>query len=350
MRFRILCAIGAALVFIAVSRAGDGGGDIIVKMKDGKGVRQLHADLGTRTVQHIPNTRIYLIHADDDSDKVLRKAKRHPDVAEAEQNPKFRLSSSRVSLNVSPGLVDDMMSMLDGRTMTSLNGAIVLKAYADQPALKIVGVDLVRNLSTGAGTRVAYIDTGVDPNHPALRPWLEPGADFILNKTASEFDGLSDDMMSMLDTDMMSMLDHDMMSMLDKRFLFLLTRSAISILSGSTHSSPFPGAFGHGTMVAGLIHVVAPDARIVPIKAFDAYGYTTVYTLIESVYKAIDLNVDVVNMSFSTDEDSDLFHEALDAAKSQGIALVAAAGNDSREAETFTLPVTRECSGLQPRT
>jgi subtilisin family serine protease len=197
--------------------------------------------------------------------------------------------------------------------------------------MRVVGVDRVRSLSTGAGTRVGYIDTGVDPNHPALRPWLEPGADLVFNKTASEFDGLSQDMMSMLDQDMMSMLDQDMMSMLDKRFMFLLNRSVISILSGATGRPQFPEAFGHGTLVAGMIHVVAPDARIVPIKAFDPYGYTTVFTLIEAVYKALDLNLDALNMSFSTAQNSGLFHEAIDTARAQGIAIVAATGNDNRE-------------------
>jgi subtilisin family serine protease len=215
------------------------------------------------------------------------------------------------------------MSMLDGQTTTSFNGSTVLKAYANQPAMQLIGVDSVRGLSTGAGTRIGYIDTGVDPDHPALRPWLEPGVDLVFNRSTSEFDGLSQDMMSML--------DQDMMSMLDKRFMFLLDQTAASTLAGSSESSNFPSAFGHGTMVAGLIHVVAPDARIVPIKAFDANGYTTVFTLIEAVYRAIDLDIDALNLSFSTTEDSQLLRQAIDAAHSHGIAIVASAGNDARD-------------------
>ena len=32
------------------------------------------------------------------------------------------------------------------------------------------------------------------------------------------------------------------------------------------------GDFGHGTMVAGIIHLVAPTAKILPLKAFRADG------------------------------------------------------------------------------
>ena len=31
-------------------------------------------------------------------------------------------------------------------------------------------------------------------------------------------------------------------------------------------------AFGHGTMVAGVVHLVAPEASIMPLKAFRADG------------------------------------------------------------------------------
>ena len=41
-------------------------------------------------------------------------------------------------------------------------------------------------------------------------------------------------------------------------------------------TSPFvdriPPGFGHGTMVAGIVHLVAPNVRIVPIRAFDDNG------------------------------------------------------------------------------
>jgi subtilisin family serine protease len=331
MRSRLLLSVAVIALVVAVLRAGDGGQDVIVKLKEGHTVRELNDKYGTRTVRRVANKGIYLIRIDesDNDQKVLKKIQRDPAVENAEVNRSVKLTSARLS-NASPRLVQDMMALLDGETMTSFNGATVLKAYAEQPALKVIGADQVRKISTGAGTRVVYIDTGVDPMHPAVRPWLEPGADVVNDRSASELDGLSQDM-ALLDQDMMALLDQDMMALLDHKLIFLLNQSFASILNSAARSSAFPPAFGHGTLVAGVIHVVAPDARIVPIKAFDAYGYTTMFSLIESVYKAIDLDADVLNMSFSTTQDSDIFRKAIDTARGSGIAVVASAGNDARD-------------------
>ena len=53
-----------------------------------------------------------------------------------------------------------MASLLDGYTVTNFYGTTVLQSYANQPALAITHVNDVRNISTGAGTHIAYIDTG----------------------------------------------------------------------------------------------------------------------------------------------------------------------------------------------
>ena len=324
MRSRVFLSVALIPLVMVLLRGGNGGVDIIVKLRNGHSVRELSENYGTRKAGYLANRGIWLIHVDDSTNgqAVLHKIQKEPAVEDAEIDRRVKLTSARLA-NVSPELVQDMMALLDGQTMTSFNGTTVLKAYAEQRAMTVIGADQVRKISTGAGTRVAYIDTGVDPMHPALRPWLEPGVDVVNDRSASELDGLSQDMMSLLDQDMMSLLDH--------KLIFLLNRSLASILNSEAGSCAFPPAFGHGTLVAGTIHVVAPDARLVPIKAFDAYGYTTMFNLIESVYKAIDLDVDVLNMSFSTMENSDIFRKSLDTATEEGIAIVASAGNDARD-------------------
>src|SRR5882724_5002224 len=324
MRSRVFLSVALIPLVMVLLRGGNGGVDIIVKLRNGHSVRELSKNYGTRKAGYLANRGIWLIHVDDSTNgqAVLHKIQKEPAVEDAEIDRRVKLTSARLA-NVSPELVQDMMALLDGQTTTSFNGTTVLKAYAEQRAMTVIGADQVRKISTGAGTRVAYIDTGVDPMHPALRPWLEPGVDVVNDRSASELDGLSQDMMSLLDQDMMSLLDH--------KLIFLLNGSLASILNSAAGSSAFPPAFGHGTLVAGTIHVVAPDARLVPIKAFDAYGYTTMFNLIESVYKAIDLDVDVLNMSFSTMENSDIFRKTLDTAKEEGIAIVASAGNNARD-------------------
>src|SRR5215475_10908798 len=210
--------------------------------------------------------------------------------------------------------------------MTSFYGSTVLQAYVHQKAVAMTHVDGVRNMSTGAGTHIAYIDTGVDFQHPALAPWLDPGVSVWNNSTsASELDGLSQQMASLL--------DQQMASLLDNRLVFVLNQVMASLLDGgsqnSGNSGNFPPDFGHGTLVAGILHLVAPEARIVPIKAFDANGNTTMFAITQAVYRAIQMRVDVLNMSFSTVYDSPALRQALMDAAAAGIAVVASVGNDA---------------------
>ncbi len=279
MRSRVFLSVALIPLVMVLLRGGNGGVDIIVKLRNGHSVRELSENYGTRKAGYLANRGIWLIHVDDSTNgqAVLHKIQKEPAVEDAEIDRRVKLTSARLA-NVSPELVQDMMALLDGQTMTSFNGTTVLKAYAEQRAMTVIGADQVRKIK-----------------------------------------------------DMMSLLDQDMMSLLDHKLIFLLNRSLASILNSAAGSCAFPPAFGHGTLVAGTIHVVAPDARLVPIKAFDAYGYTTMFNLIESVYKAIDLDVDVLNMSFSTMENSDIFRKSLDTAKEEGIAIVASAGNDARD-------------------
>ena len=54
-----------------------------------------------------------------------------------------------------------------------------------------------------------------------------------------------------------------------------LSQSTVAIFDQSTVAildTPLPAPFGHGTIVAGLIHLVAPTAGILPLKAFNADG------------------------------------------------------------------------------
>ncbi len=62
-------------------------------------------------------------------------------------------------------------------------GAAVWAGYANQPAAGIVRVSDTQKAFNVAGAGiVADIDTGVDPNHPALRNVLLPGYDFTRNQ------------------------------------------------------------------------------------------------------------------------------------------------------------------------
>ncbi len=319
MRARLALTICILGLLLTASWAQTNGTDLIVTLKDNQSIERIHRNYGTRTLKKVPGSPIYLIHADDSDDgRLLRKLRRDLGVDDVEKNIRITLQSS----NAQPILGQNMDMLLDGRDLTTFFGTYVIKAYANQQALAVVRANAVRSISTGAGTRVAYIDTGVDTRHPALRPWLEPGVDLVLGRSVSELSGLSQNMDLLLDQNM------DML--LDNRFMFLLNQNMDSLLDDGSRAR-FPSAFGHGTLVAGLIHIIAPEARIVPIKAFDAYGYTTLFTIIDAVYRAIGQDADVLNMSFSTTQQSDILEKAVAKARANGIVVVASVGNEGRE-------------------
>ena len=85
--------------------------------------------------------------------------------------------------------------------------------------------------------------------------------------------------------------------------------------------------FGHGTSVAGLIHLVAPEAMILPIKAFGPGGTATAAAIYQSITWAIDHHANVINMSFSAAGLDPHVQAAIAEAVSRGIVVVEAAGN-----------------------
>jgi subtilisin family serine protease len=90
-------------------------------------------------------------------------------------------------------------------------------------------------------------------------------------------------------------------------------------------------AFGHGTMVAGIVHLVAPTANILPLKAFSSDGTGYASNIIRAVYFAITQGSKVVSMSFSFSTSSSAMSDAIQYANSNGVICVAAAGNEGRQ-------------------
>ena len=114
------------------------------------------------------------------------------------------------------------------------------QAYTAQWAPAALRLPEAHRLSTGAGVRVAVLDTGVDHTHPALAGKLLPGFDFV------DFD------------------------------------------NDPSEGSQAGVGFGHGTHVAGLVAMVAPDAAIVPLRVLDAGGRGNAWVLAEAMLYAVD--------------------------------------------------------------
>ena len=107
---------------------------------------------------------------------------------------------------------------------------------------------------------VADIDTGVDPNHPAFQGVLLQGYDFTRNQPGgSEMNDISMSAPPPCDSCAAAYVNQHTAAMLDQH--------TAAMLDGTAYE-----AFGHGTMVMGVIHLVAPTAKLLPVKAFSANG------------------------------------------------------------------------------
>jgi len=88
-------------------------------------------------------------------------------------------------------------------------------------------------------------------------------------------------------------------------------------------------------MVAGLIHLVAPKSRILPLKAFTADGTANTSDIVRAIYYAVDHGAKVINMSFSIDTPSDELKKAIGYAAMNNVVCVAAAGNSGSSAVVY---------------
>ena len=198
-------------------------------------------------------------------------------------------------------------------------GATVIHGYVSQPASTIIRLpDTQTTYSvTGAGT-VAVIDTGVDPTHPVLQSVLVPGYDFTRNiaGSASELGDVNQDPTGSGASP--AMVNQSSAAILDPQSVY-------------NFSHPQYEAFGHGTMVSGIIHLVAPTALIMPLKAFKADGTGYLSDILRAIYFAVQNGARVLNMSFSVSTYSYEFAAAIKNASHHQMICVASAGNDGQE-------------------
>jgi subtilisin family serine protease len=222
-----------------------------------------------------------------------------------------------------------ILDALNNRSIVEFFGDQVWNRYTSQPAATAIRLSTSPSRVTGAGVIVAVIDTGVDPNHPILAGSLVPGYDFVNDSagTASEWTGVDPSIGTILDLAPVSILDQVSPVTLNPSTLAILNETQASALA----STPLPAAFGHGTMVAGLVHLVAPGARIMPLKAFRADGTSNVFDIVRAIHYAVENGARVINMSFSMAAMSPEVTQAINMATSRGVICVSSAGNFGRE-------------------
>ncbi|HUE97484.1 MAG TPA: S8 family serine peptidase [Longimicrobiaceae bacterium] len=194
-------------------------------------------------------------------------------VASVAEDPDFQLAIQELLVDLIQGIRDDQQSR--AVSQTALGQVLAPEAQA---------------VATGLGVVVAVVDTGVYPTHWFLDGAVLPGIDLV------DGDSFPSDVGNGIDDNSNGIVDEGV---------------------------------GHGTFIAGLIHLVAPDARILPIRVQNDEGDGWSFLVAEGIYRAVQEGANVVNLSLSIPDSSKVLKSMIDYASDNGVVVVAAAGNDA---------------------
>ncbi len=216
-------------------------------------------------------------------------------------------------------------SYLTDTTPVTYYGTTVWRGYVTQPGNQLILTDKTHAAfnTAGANVIVAVIDTGVDTTHPVLKNSLVTGYDFTRGKSGGS--ETAD-----VNQSTVAVLDHRKPAKVSQSTVAVLDQSSVAVLDGPEYA-----AFGHGTMVSGIVHLVAPQAKIMPLKSFHADGTGYNSDILNAIYYAVNHGAKVINMSFNYATSSQELTKAVNYANSMGVVCVAAAGNDGAQATVY---------------
>jgi len=152
---------------------------------------------------------------------------------------------------------------------------------------QVGAMDVHSGGNTGQGVDVAIIDSGIDSDHPDLKPNLGSGY-------------------------------------------------AAELCGGSTCQTDWDDDHTHGTHCSGIVAAVdnaqgvvgvSPDVTLHAVKVMTALGTGSASAIAEGISWAVDEGHDVLNISLGSDSPSQVIHDAIRYADNNGTLVVAAAGN-----------------------
>ena len=171
-------------------------------------------------------------------------------------------------------------------------------AWTNQTAVTQLKLSDAHRMSRGAGAVVAVLDTGAATTHPALAGRLLPGFDYVDDDSSPQ--------------EMTNAVDDDGDGAVDE-------------------------SYGHGTFVSGTVALVAPDAKIMPMRVLDGDGRGNAPVVAEAIADAVAWGADVVNLSFGSPLKplNNRLRDAIRRAREQGVLVVASAGNEGSREESY---------------
>jgi thermitase len=283
-------------------------GQIIVKTAPGVNIGGINSSYGTLVQERFldkKNTTIYLLKIVDGSgaQDLLAKISGDPRIVYAELN----------YLTGAPEADDETEAQHRHNAFPAGDATPTTKNYSRDSSYPDSALNLTdaRKISQGAGKTVAIIDTGAQMNHPALK------ARFV---GVPRYDFVDDD------------------------------KDPSEPPLASTQEQRDQEVVGHGTHVAGIINLVAPQANLMPLRALDKDGYGSTFHVAEATAFADTNGANVINMSLGSPSWSRLLNEKVVEAISHGRVVAAAAGNynsvQSQYPASRQVPAAEDDDGL----
>src|SRR5882724_3058024 len=99
-------------------------------------------------------------------------------------------------------------------------------------------------------------------------------------------------------------------------------------------------------MVMGIIHLVAPTAQLMPLKAFHSDGTASLSDILRAIYYGVQNGANVINMSFDMKTSSAELQSALDYANQHSVICAASAGNDGVQETVYPAALQSDVMGV----
>jgi subtilisin family serine protease len=294
--------VSLALLGLALSGCGGSGAPppppdtstergIVLRLQPGVDAQALAREYGLTLEDGEPEGNLYRFRQRDedheDRGSLSERLRRDPRFTDAEPDEGVRFPES-TSVTGDPIHVPfDFVGPSDSRyvvlstdyTATSLNPT----------ASQQLGLLTTRGIKRSNTVLVAVLDTGVQASHPSLSGHLLPGYNAIAPNTAPE-----------------------------------------DLADGTQNQ-----ALGHGTMVAGLIAQLAPEAKILPVRVLNADGNGSVFNVVRGLRWAVSHGANIVNLSLGTTTPSRTLQNAIHDAQEAGVLVIASAGNAGKEQRDY---------------